>query len=694
VSLYQEFKRRNVFRVAVAYLALAWLLTEVSGTLLPGFGVPDWGFRFVVIVLVLGFVPVLIFTWAFEITADGVKREKDIVRDSSTEQRTARRLDFLTIGLIVVALAFIAVDRLWLGTKPEATPPTASGQAAEKIPAAVTGAELRSNSIAVLPFANRSARDEDTFFVDGIHDDLLTQLAKIDDLKVISRTSVMEYRDTSKKIAEIAGELGVATIMEGGIQRAGDRIRINAQLIDVSTDEHLWAETFDREMSVENIFEIQSEIARQIVNAVRGELSLEEVATLQQLPTRSLEAYEAYMHAKAATFESAYSAEKFVRAEEWARKAVRLDPNFTWAWSILVEIHGNAIWMGFDASEERVKALESALEKTMADDPESAEAQFAYGEYLYRFRGDYVAALGAYKKAAEIQPGNARYRFLVATAQRRIGEFDESIASFEKALQIDPANRNHISDYLLTLMYNAEYEKAFLLAQEAIERFPHEDALKSHLAFIHVNWKGDVGGARALLDEMEPAGTFEYVTLAARLSLYDRDLSRAHSLWDSPKVVEFSAYGGNPEAWRGRQLGEAHMLLGNRDVAAKILEEFIAGESTRGYVTIRNQAFQLINLALAHALLGEPSKALKLREDAVAKIGTIADGLAGAAVAGLGARVLALAGRRDLALNEIERSIDTPGSRLTRWDLTLDPRWDFFRDDEHFNDLIRPLNNP
>jgi len=351
LSFFEELKRRNVFRVAIAYLALAWLLTEVAGTLLPAFGVPDWAFRFIVIILVLGFVPLLIFSWAFEITPEGVKREKELVRDAALGQRTARRLDLLTIGLIMVALAFVAVDRLWLGAKPAAPQAAASGQVPEKKPAAVTAVELRSDSIAVLPFANRSAREEDAFFVDGIHDDLLTQLAKIDDLKVISRTSVMEYRDTSKKIPEIAGELGVATILEGGIQRAGDRIRINAQLIDVSTDEHLWAETFDREMSVENIFEIQSEIARQIVNAVRGELSLEEVATLQHLPTSSLDAYEAYMHAKAATFESAYSAEKFVRAEEWARKAVRLDPNFTWAWSILVEIHGHAIWMGFDASE-------------------------------------------------------------------------------------------------------------------------------------------------------------------------------------------------------------------------------------------------------------------------------------------------------------------------------------------------------
>jgi len=696
LSFFNELKRRNVFKVAAAYIIVGWLIMQAGEVMSPALHLPEWVNSLLVFFLLLGFPLAMVFAWAFELTPDGIKKEQDVDRSQSKTGVTGQKLNYVITVLLALAVVYFVFDKFVANSQHEAGITQTTQRAADEVDVISdpVEAEPDEKSIAVLPFANRSNVPEDLFFTDGIHDDLLTQLAKIDDLKVISRTSVMEYRDTPKKIPEIARELGVATILEGGIQSTGKRIRINAQLIDVNTDEHLWAETFDREMTVENIFEIQSEIARQIVTAVRGELSSEETATLQQLPTKSLEAYESYMHAKAATFESTYSADKYLRAEEWAQKAVSLDPEFTWAWAILVETNGHAIWMGYDASAERLMATKFALEKTMAGDPESGEAQNALGEYLYRIEGDYVAALAAFKKVAERQPGNARNMFMVATTQRRIGELNESIASFEKALQLDPANGNAISDYLLTLMFNAEYEKGVLLADKAILRFPHDDAFKSHLAFMYINWKGDLARARALLNEMVPVGTFEYVTLGARLPLYERDFSRALSMWDLPEVIKYSGYGGNPEAWRGRQLGEIHLLLGNQDVAAEILKEFIARESAREYLTIRNQSFQLINMALAYALTDEPQRALETMKDATSLIRSVADGLAGAAVDGLAARVLALVGQRDLAVQEIERLIDTPGSRLTRWDLMLDPRWDFFRDDQRFNELIRPAGSP
>ena len=191
--------------------------------------------------------------------------------------------------------------------------------------------EPAENSIAVLPFANRSMQQEDRFFTDGIHDDILTQLARIGDLKVISRTSMMKYRDTEKSIPEIGAELGVSVILEGGIQRAGKRIRINAQLIDVENDQHIWAETFDREMTIENIFDIQSEITRKIVNAVRGELTDAETATLAQMPTGNLEAYEAYLQARALISRPDYVQDNYIEAEVWLQKALELDPEYAHA---------------------------------------------------------------------------------------------------------------------------------------------------------------------------------------------------------------------------------------------------------------------------------------------------------------------------------------------------------------------------
>ncbi|MFT5139027.1 MAG: TolB-like protein [Lysobacterales bacterium] len=691
MNFFTELKRRNVFRVAFAYSITGWLIAQIAGLAADSFGAPGWVMKMIITMLLLGFPVAMVMAWAYDLTPDGLRRDAG---DEAAQSASKSKLDHTITFVLVVALAYFAYDKFVLNPQRDVVTAQSTQQASNESGATAEPSESlpHEKSIAVLPFANRSNLEDDLYFTDGIHDDLLTQLAKIDDLKVISRTSVMEYRDTSKKIPEIAAELGVATILEGGVQRAGQRIRINAQLIDVSTDEHLWAETFDREMTVENIFEIQSEIARQIVTAVRGELSSEETEILAQFPTQSLEAYEAYMHAKAAIHEAAYTADKYLRAQEWAEKAVALDPDFIWAWALLVDAHSTAVWLGFDPTPERVNALKFALEQTMSKDPESAVAQTALGDYLYRIEADYIAALAAYKKTSFKQPGNAHAMYQIAATQRRIGQFNESIASFEKALRLDPANPEVTSEYLLTLMFNTEYEKGVPLAEKAIQRFPQEDILKSHLAFMYIHWKGDLLKARELLNEMSPSAGFEFVTLATRLPLFERDFSEALSTWDLPEVIQFSEYQSNPSGWRGRVRGEIHQLLGKHDEATNILNEFVANQNAREVLAPKGRALKLINIALAYALTGKSQEALETMAEARSIISSISDSMAGAAVDGLAARILALVGQDDEALQEIERLIDTPASRLTRWTLTLDPRWDFFRSNERFNELIRPEN--
>ena len=225
MSLYHELKRRNVFRVGIAYLALAWLLTEVSGTLFPAFGIPDWGVRFVVIVFALGFLPALIISWVYEFTPEGIKREKDVVRDSSITHRTAKRLDVFTIGLIVVALAFLLADRFWLSPRhPEqiaapAAVVTDNGQTSKSEP---TEPQYPPKSIAVLPFVNMSADADNEYFSDGISEELLNLLAKIPELRVISRSSSFYFKGKDVKLADVARELNVAHILEGSVRKAGN----------------------------------------------------------------------------------------------------------------------------------------------------------------------------------------------------------------------------------------------------------------------------------------------------------------------------------------------------------------------------------------------------------------------------------------------------------------------------------------
>ncbi len=367
MSLYHELKRRNVFRVGIAYLALSWLLTEVSGTLFPAFGIPDWGVRFVVIVFALGFVPALIISWAYELTPEGLKREKDVVRDASITHLTAKRLDGITIGLIVVALAFILADRLWLSPRlaDQSAAPVAvvtdNGQTSKPEP---TEPQYPPNSIAVLPFANRSANPDDAFFVDGIHDDLLTHISRIGSIKVISRTSVMQYRDSTQSIPQIGAELGVATVLEGGVQRAGDQVRINVQLIDALTDEHLWAEIYDRQLSATNIFSIQTEIAEAIAKALQTTLSPTEQQRMLAVPTENLAAYEAYLIGRQRF--ARRSTDSIAEAIDYFLEAVELDPDYALAWVGLADAYiYQAAQGGFSEGELHARAqaaLETALE--------------------------------------------------------------------------------------------------------------------------------------------------------------------------------------------------------------------------------------------------------------------------------------------------------------------------------------------
>ena len=268
-GLFEELKRRNVVRVGIAYLVAAWLVLQIIDVVLENLPVPPWVMQVILLLTALGFPFAIVFAWAFELTPEGLKRERDVDRSKSITPKTGRRLDRLIIVVLVVAVGVLLTDKLLFREV---------GEAQQAVQVKTTDPSPRSSrrSIAVLPFANRSNSADDAFFVDGIHDDILTQLAKISALKIISRTSVMQYRDTEKPMRVIGDELDVATIMEGSVQRAGNRVRINVQLIDADTDEHLWAEVYDRELTAPNIFEIQTEMATAIADVLHASLTGDE----------------------------------------------------------------------------------------------------------------------------------------------------------------------------------------------------------------------------------------------------------------------------------------------------------------------------------------------------------------------------------------------------------------------------------
>jgi TolB-like protein/Tfp pilus assembly protein PilF len=437
LSLFNELKRRNVIRVGIAYVVVVWLVMQFADVVLDNIDSPSWVFQVIMLVLAIGLPLVLVFAWAFEMTPEGIKKEKDVDRSHSITSHTGKRLNNTILVLMAVVIAYLLFDKFSnpVAVDLPSTEVAAVANQAEEKPE--VEAEIPRKSIAVLPFDNRSALEEDIFFVDGIHDDLLSTIAKIGTLKVISRTSVMEYRGTNKKIPVIAKELGVANILEGGIQRSGNQVRINVQLIDAVTDEHLWAEIFDRELTAENLFTIQSEISQKIANALKAVLSLEEKTRINTMPTDNLQAYDSYLHGR--QLMATRKVDKLQQAVKEFGKAVAIDPEFALAWVNLAD--ANSLLAGYQAKslEAAIPVMESAISHAMSINNELGEAYASLAQiHEYYQREDEAEA--AYLKAIELSPNYATAyhwysSFVLRSSMLRTAEATKLL---ERAFELDP----------------------------------------------------------------------------------------------------------------------------------------------------------------------------------------------------------------------------------------------------------------
>ncbi|MFT5139035.1 MAG: TolB-like protein/Tfp pilus assembly protein PilF [Lysobacterales bacterium] len=437
MSFFEELRRRNVFKVGIAYLVGAWLLMQFSDILLDNMDAPSWVLNAIMLVLFIGFLITLFVAWAFEMTPDGVKREADVDRSQSVTPQTGKKLNSAIFIMMALAIAYLLFDK-FTGSEPfsQDVAQQTSGSVEEKraLTPEITTPDER-QSIAVLPFENRSNREEDQFFTDGIHDDLLTTIARIGSMKVISRTSVMEYKNTTKKIPEIAKELGVANILEGGIQRSGDQVRINVQLIDAQTDEHLWAEIFDRELTAKNLFAIQSEISQKIANALETTLSPEETARINTMPTQNLEAYDAYMRGK--QLMSTRATSKLEEATREFRHAVELDPNFALAWVGIADSHALLASYGSFNAKESLAIQQDAINHALEIDPLLGEAHVSQG-MTYSDRGEFEAMEISFRKGIELSPNYATAYHWYASRLNGLSRVQEAVDLSRKAAELDP----------------------------------------------------------------------------------------------------------------------------------------------------------------------------------------------------------------------------------------------------------------
>jgi len=433
MSLYSELKRRNVFRVAFAYLALAWLATEVVSTLFPTFGIPDWGVRFLVIMFALGLVPTLIISWVYEITPAGLKREKDVVRDASITRLTAKRLDMFTIGLIVVALAFILADRLWFSPRlnqQSAVSAEVVTDPAQTLETRLAEPDYPPNAIAVLPFVNMSDDAANEYFADGIAEELLNLLTKIPELRVTSRSSVFAFKGEKIDIPEVAKKLKVANILEGSVRKAGNQVRITAQLVKTSDGYHLWSETYDREL--DNIFAIQDEIAAAVVDQLKITLLGETPKTLEVDP----EAYTLYLQAR--YLNKIHTPEAWEQSNALIDQALTIDPDFAAPWSLKSSNYSNMTNRGLYSREEGSALARQAAKNALAIDPGFAEAYGTLGWVTMLYDADFAAAAGDYERALALAPDNVSIISNSASFLFYLRRYDAAIALREYVLPRNP----------------------------------------------------------------------------------------------------------------------------------------------------------------------------------------------------------------------------------------------------------------
>ncbi|MDH3924104.1 MAG: hypothetical protein OET41_05810 [Xanthomonadales bacterium] len=541
MQLIQELQRRNVFRVAVGYVVSSWLLLQIADLGLDIVGSPDWVLRTIALVLALGFPVVAFFAWAYEVTPEGIKRESEIDRSQSIAQTTGRKLDRAILVVLLLAVAYFAYDKFILDPQRDAALLESVSQAKsnlQPVDEPVTRDEEATQSgppmVAVLPFVSSSMEGDSDFFATGVHDDLLTQLAQLQSIRVISRTSVLEYRDTTRNIREIGKALGADAIMEGGVQSAGDRIRINAQLIDARTDEHLWAQTFDRELSPANIFEVQTEIARAITSALHATLTTQESAQLAEMPTENMAAYRAYH--RAMEIRDATDGFDHLAFRRELEEAVTLDPEFTRAWAELVGIF--SLESFGQEVPEALRQAEQALQQIRTVAPESADYLFAQAYYTYYILKDFELAHQQAEAALAMRPSDARIVEAKSWIERRMGDLGARIESVRLAGTLDPRNTKWFRLLIRDLILTHRYDEA----SSEIAVFQGQDYSASYWqSLLQLRERRDFGRwAETVAAAQKELGNDEDLFTVWETHIANRDFKAAkeltHNMQDSPQI--------------------------------------------------------------------------------------------------------------------------------------------------------------
>lgn len=658
-NLLQELKKRNVIRVAVAYVVVAWTIAQVAELALDSFDASPLVMQTLLIVLLVGLPVTVVLAWIYEITPDGVHKDEDVDRSAPAYRKKGRKFDLIIIGVLAVALSYFVIDKVRYRT-----------------------IVIEANSIAVLPLANRSSDDDSQYFVDGIHDELLTQLGRVSDLTVISRTSVQEYRDTTKKAAEIAEELGVTTLLEGSVRRSGDRVRIAVTLIDATQDKHLWSEKYDRLLSPANIFEIQSEIANAIAVALTANLAAADTLPVLDRPiTDSQEAYDFYLRAKANSFDDPMEA--LLESIELANRAIEIDPNFAIAMGLIAEQYANLYWFYTQQDEHRDEARQW-IDKALAIEPDDPRLQLGLSSILYQCYLDYNGALVAARKAERGMPSNSRVYLNLGSVLRRSGHIEEAIEAYNKAQILNPRDVQTFAHHIFTFMYLGDIAGARAQA-ELVTALPQ--ATPIHMGYtklIDLYMLGETDAMHDYLRKRPDVDLGSELHLKVMLPFFERryaDVLKVLESQPDPIIAQFSVF--THSAVKAR----VFHAQGNID-AAREQASIAVSDLTALAATMPKNARPIVTRAAMHAILGDEAQTradvilaaslYPIKEDPVDGPAYIADGLRALALI-LNSADLADAMEDYLSLRTKLYYIDF---------LLLDPAFDRHRADPDIQTLI------
>jgi TolB-like protein/Flp pilus assembly protein TadD len=661
-GFFEEVRRRKVYRVAAAYVIAAGFIIQISSAVFPAWELPSWAFRLVVVLLLIGFPISLILAWAYDITPQGIH-----ATPAPGTHRRRNLIMLIAIGVVVSAVAgFFLVPRV-------------SRRNVEK-------------SIAVLPFQSLSDEKENAYFADGMQDDILTNLSKIGDLKVISRMSVMPYRgDAVRNAREIGKALGVATLLEGSVRRVGNRVRVSVQLINANSDEHIWAEDYDRDLT--DVFAIQTDLAQKIASALQAKLSPNEKARLDQRPTQNSDAYLLFVQAHDHANRMELLPDTYLKAVPLFEQAIKLDPTFAPAFAGL-SIVESRIYHNFDPTDGRRKKARLNAEEALRLQPDLPEGHLALGFSYYYGERDYERALAEFEIAKRGLPNESEAYFAIGAIQRRQGKWAESNANLEKAATLDPKNTDVLINLCFSYMAQRNFETASKILDRVSAASPQSFPTNILKGFVAAEWKGDLNVAEKALSSSPLETDLNGLMTMGRvwLLILQRKLPEALQIVQQfrGETLFNTTTAPSPKAFLE---GKIYRLLGDeakartafehaRVVSEQLLREAPADPARHG------------QHGLILAALGQKQEAIAEGKRAVELLPESQDAFDGPKVAAVLAEIYASTGEFDEAFRLLDHLLAIPTPGLTVPMLKLDPAWDPLRKDPRYQALIDKYSRP